>query len=435
MRADALKPWRPGVDGPWDLAAAAHLLGRAGFGAGREELERAAERGLEATLGELVSPPGHDPALVAGARAVLGSGSLESLQAWWMALILGGGDPLGERLTLFWHDHFATSNDKVGDVRMMHAQNELFRARGRGDFRELLHAVARGPAMLVWLDGNDNRNDHPNENFAREVMELFALGIGNYTEDDVLEAARAFSGWGTEGRSFKNRPRFHDAGEKRVLGERGNFDGQAVLDVILAQPACPRHVARRLLEEYVAAPVDERTVRELARVLVEGEWHVGRTLETLLRSRLFFSREARHARIAGPVELVARTLRLTAARVAPAEAARAAARMGQALFRPPSVKGWDGGRAWIHAGTWLARHDLLTRVALEGERGDLERALGPASPRSELAVRVARTLLQRDAGRAYTDELERCADAAGSDGEALARVTALILSSPEYHLA
>ncbi len=435
MNAPGLEPWRAGLDGPWDRAAAAHLLRRAGFGARPGELERAVEQGLEATLSGLLHPPGHDPRLVAGVRAILGTGDLEALQAWWMALILGGGDPLGERLTLFWHDHFATSGDKVGDVRLMFAQNQLLRERGRGSFRSLLHEVARDPAMLIWLDGNENKAGHPNENFAREVMELFALSIGSYGEQDVQEAARAFTGWGTQGRAFRFTEREHDDGEKTVLGRRGRFDGDAVLDLILASEACPRHVARALLAEFVAAPVDEATVSALASRLVVSDWSIECTLEVVLRSKLFFSAPARAARIAGPVELVACTARALDADLAPLEASRACARMGQALLRPPSVKGWDGGRAWINAGTWLARHDLLARLVLEPGRTDLGRALGPASPRGELPSRVAGALLPQVPSERILAILAGAAERAESDEEARARVAALVLTSPEYQLA
>ena len=160
---------------------------------------------------------------------------------------LAGGAPLRERMTLVWHDLFATSNDKVDDVRLMHAQNELFRTQGLGDFRALLHALARDPAMLVWLDGDSNRRGHANENFAREVLELFALGIGNYGERDIQEAARAFSGWGTEGRASVFRAAHHDDGEKTLFAQTGRWSSDDALDLILAQPACARHVARVLL--------------------------------------------------------------------------------------------------------------------------------------------------------------------------------------------
>ena len=191
MRSGLLEPWQPQA-GEWDRSAVLHLFRRAGFGARPEELELALAEGLEPTLARLLADRAA-PELRASIQPLLATGELELLQAWWMALILEGGAPLRERMALVWHGHFASSNDKVGDVRLMFAQNELFRTHGLGDFRALLRAVARDPAMLRWLDGDSNRRGHPNENFAREAMELFTLGIGNYGERDVQEAARAFS--------------------------------------------------------------------------------------------------------------------------------------------------------------------------------------------------------------------------------------------------
>jgi uncharacterized protein (DUF1800 family) len=434
VSARDLRPWHPSDGARWDRSAAAHLWRRAGFGATPHELERALQEGPARTLERLLDPAGHDPALLDGVRAVLAFDSLEGLQSWWTELILAGGDPLGERLTLFWHDHFATSNDKVADLRAMHAQVHLLRERGGGDFRELLHAVARDPAMLIWLDGDENRVGHPNENFAREVLELFALGIGHYGEDDVLEAARAFTGWGTRGRAFAWRQEHHDGGEKHVLGARGAFDGDAVLDVILADPACPRHVARALLAEFVAAGYDEGHVQALADVLVERQWSVRAALEVLLASRLFFAPAARHARIAGPVELCAITARGLDARVPARDVVRACARMGQSLYRPPSVKGWDGGRAWVHAGTWIARHDLLAGMVLDGSRVDLAARFGDPRPSAAYVERLCDALLARDPGPAFRETVASAVEAERADDTARARGAALVLTSPEYQL-
>lgn len=435
-----LEPFRPGADGPWDRAAAAHLLRRGGFGPAPGDVQRAVAEGPERTRARLFEPPGHEPALLEGIRHMLAAGSVEHLQAWWMALILAGGDPLRERVTLMWHDHFATSHDKVDDVRLMHRQNELFRALGLGDFRVLLHALAKDPAMLVWLDGDQNRRGHPNENFAREVLELFGLGIGHYAEHDVTEAARAFTGWGTRGRAFAYRAEHHDAGEKTVFGRRGDFTGEEVIDLVLAHPACPRWIARRLLEEFVTPDATDALVDEVADLLVEHDWNVGQTLEQLLGSRLFFAAEHRSARIAGPVELVAFSARATGAQVPPKEVARAAGRMGQSLFRPPSVKGWDGGRAWINAGTWLARHNLLTRLASAhvdgGEKLRVDLTVCTDQPRSvdEVPERVCAALLFAPHGDDYERVLHGAAAEANDVDGALARVAALVMTSPEYHL-
>jgi len=409
-----LRAWRPAL-GAWDRPAAAHLLRRAGFGASPEELEQALGAGLDATLERLFedrTPPELDGSI----QALLAAESLELLQAWWMARIVAGGAPLRERMTLVWHDLFATSHEKVQDVRLMHGQNELLRRAGLGDFRLLLHGIARDPAMLVWLDGRSNRKGHPNENFAREVLELFALGPGHYDERDVQEAARAFSGWGTEGRSFVHAPEHHDDGPKTILGHQGRFDGVAALDLILAHPACARHVARVLLEAFVAPMPTEEELEGLAGTLLASDWDVGRTLRVLLRSELFFAPRARRARIAAPVECLAAASRALGARVPPRTLARRASAMGQALFRPPSVKGWEGGRAWIHAGHWIARHNALVELARQAapSRNGFE-VLRDVLPEEPPALRAA---------------VERLAREPSSDPAAIA----FVLTAPEFHL-
>jgi uncharacterized protein (DUF1800 family) len=421
----------------WDRSTAAHVYRRAGFGANRERLEQATRKGLDHTLEDLFARRTHDPLLVRGVRPLLALDDIEQLQAWWMALLLRDKAPLVERVALMWHDHFATSNDKVDDVRLMHGQVQLFREQGMGDFRELLHAVARDPAMLVWLDGNANRSGQPNENFAREVLELFALGIGNYTERDIQEAARAFSGWGVDGRSFIFRAQYHDGSVKEVLGTRAKLTGDEVIDLVLANPACARHVARKLLEEFVLPSPSPEQIGEWAKVLVQEDWHIGRTLERIFRSPLFLGPAARRARIAGPVELAAITLIcLDATKVLPpAQVAQAASEMGQALYRPPSVKGWDGGRTWVHAGTWLARHNTLTAFATShGERLDLTQGYGVIEVAGQVPDAALKVLLPDGASPRLRGILERGAAQSRDVDEALRAVTTLILTAPEYHL-
>jgi uncharacterized protein (DUF1800 family) len=420
---------------PWDAATAAHVYRRVGFGADRETL--AAAGGLDEALSDLFTRRTHDALLVRGVDPLLALEDLELLQAWWMSLILRDRAPLVERVALMWHDHFATSHDKVGDVRLMHRQVQLFRDRGLGDFRELLHAVAKDPAMLVWLDGNANKKGHPNENFAREVLELFGLGIGNYTEVDVGEAARAFSGWGVDGRRFVFRSQYHDDTIKEVLGTRGVLSGDDVIDLVLAQPACARHVARKLLEEFALPAPSDAQVAEWARVLVQEDWNIERTLARLFRSELFLGPASRRSRIAGPVELVAVTLITLGAAggPAPAQVARAAGEMGQSLYRPPSVKGWDGGRTWVNTGTWLARHNRLTDLAMaHDERLDLSTSYGEGLAPGELARASLALLVPDGAEPALRDALADAADQSDGVDEALRRVTALILTSPQYHL-
>jgi len=429
-----LTPWKPGA-GEWDLPAATHLCNRAGFGPRPGQAEALLAGGHEVAVAGFFEPAGHDPAYLKGITIMLGSGDTQPLAAWWMGLIRGDGDPLAERVALMWHDHFATSDDKVGDPRLMHGQNRLFRELGLGDFRVLCRAVAKDPAMLLWLDGDLNRAGHPNENFAREVMELFVLGIGNYTEEDILEAARAFSGWGTKGRAFRYRAKYHDDGEKTLLGRTAAFTPEEALDWILAQPAAARHIARRLLAEFVTPTPSDELCDATAERLVALDWHVGALLRELLLSEVFFAAEARRARIAGPVELVIRAVRRLGLEVPPTELAEAAAEMGQALFRPPSVKGWDGGEVWINAGTWTARHNAPLR-ALDGlDDSALVAALGRPRSKPDAADLALDGLLPGLDSVEFRAALRVEAERADSPTAALRLATALVLVAPEYQLS
>ncbi|MEM8712747.1 MAG: DUF1800 domain-containing protein, partial [Planctomycetota bacterium] len=418
----------------WDRPAAAHVLRRVGFGASAAAVDAAVEAGLETTLAELESRREHSSTLTGhSVDKLVSMGNLVSLQSRWMSLILGDGAPLVERVTLMWHGHFATSNSKVGDVRLMHEQNELFRQLGLGDFRVLLHAIAKDPAMLVWLDGNQNRVGAPNENFAREVMELFGLGIeGGYTEGDIQEAARAFSGWSVIGRRFQFREEHHDSGEKKLFGRSGIHSGEEAIDAVLAHPACPRWIAWRLLHTFVEPEPPARDIKRFASVLVEEDWHVGRTLARIFRDPIFLGPKARRSRIAGPVELVAGVVLATGADIPPVDGVRAAGVMGQTLFMPPTVKGWDGGRAWIDPGTWLARHNWLSDFAL-AKGLDAKTAFG-ASSRDQAVDAVLRVLVPEGVDAPMRSALNSAARSAHSDGHALHKVAALVLTSPEYHL-
>ena len=422
--------------GPFDLAAAAHLFRRAGFGAGRRDLERAVERGLEATLAQLFSTEEPADPMGSGLERLLALESVEPIQAHWMARLLENQAPLSERVTLMWHNHFATSFDKVKDARLMVQQIELLREFGLGDFRVLLHEVARDPAMLLWLDGDQNRRGQANENFAREVMELFALGIGNYTEEDITEAARALTGWGVDRRRFIDRQQYHDPGTKRIFGRSGTFGGRDVIDLVLSQPACPQHIARRLLDEFVTPGQPHDAVEFWAQVLLEEDWDIGRTLRRLLGSERFFAPRFRRSRIAGPVEFTVGVSLALGAYPAPAELARAATDMGQALLRPPSVKGWDGGRTWIHAGSWLARHRFafrLVRGELKGTGPDWAATLGTAEGNALVASALGMFFPEGVEPR-FRDTLAAAAAEASDTEHARLRVITLILTAPEAHL-
>jgi uncharacterized protein (DUF1800 family) len=424
-----------------ERATMAHVLRRVGFGASREDVDVGLARGLETTVADLLARRAHPEELTRGIDALLSLQDLTKLQAPGMALILGNAAPLLERTTLMWHGHFATSDTKLGDARLMQRQNQLFRELGLGDFRALLHAVARDPAMLLWLDGDQNKVGRPNENFAREVMELFTLGVdAGYSERDVAEAARAFSGAGVDRREFVFRPREHDAGEKVLFGRGGVFTGEDTLERLLAHPACPRWVARRLLTTFCVPEPARELCEAWGRALVAHDWRIDRTLAELFQSELFLGPTSRRSRIAGPVELVANVSITLRTSVSPSAAMRAAGDMGQLLFVPPTVKGWDGGRAWIHPGTWLARHNFLMELVLDSDTFDARRAYGDDVAQADIVARVIDTLLPDGVDAGFGAALENAArrvsetSNASNDSEAARDVTALVLTAPEFQL-
>ena len=288
-----------------------------------------------------------------------------ALRAWWMQEMLVTPSPLTERMTLFWHNHFVSAQPKVRISRLMYRQNVTLRAHATGNFDTLLHAIAKDPAMLVYLDSAQNRKGAPNENFAREVMELFTLGEGHYTEHDVKEAARAFTGWSLDRETgqFAYRPRAHDGGMKTVFGKTGPFDGDAVLDLLLARPETARHVTAKLWREFVSPDPDPEQVQRIAARFRDSNYDIKAALSELLLCDAFYARANRGVLVKSPAEFVVGTLRSLELR--PDQAlpfAIAAAGMGQNLMSPPNVKGWPGGEAWINATTLLARKQFVDRL-------------------------------------------------------------------------
>jgi uncharacterized protein (DUF1800 family) len=279
--------------------------------------------------------------------------------------MLASPSPLTERMTLFWHNHFATSQQKVRMGQLMYRQNVLLRREALGNFATLLHAVARDPAMLVYLDNAGSRAAAPNENFAREVMELFTLGEGRYGERDVKEAARAFTGWSLDRESleFVDRRAWHDAGQKTVLGRSGRFDGDAVIDLLLARPETAELIAAKLWREFVSPRPDAAEVQRWAQRFRDARYEVKPLIETILVSDAFWAQGNRASLIKSPVDLVVGTLRTFEIRPEDLRpAAFAAAALGQNPFSPPNVKGWPGGEAWIDSATLLGRKQFLERL-------------------------------------------------------------------------
>jgi uncharacterized protein (DUF1800 family) len=305
--------------------------------------------------------------------------------------MLKGANPAREKLALFWHGHFATSNFKVDNVRLMLNQVDLFRQKGAGRFEELLLEVARDPAMLLWLDGNSNRRGKPNENFARELMELFSLGIGNYTENDIKEAARAFTGWHVQDNQFSFTPRAHDADPKVIFGKTGPFGGEEVVTMCAEREAGAEFIAGKLFEFYVHPSPGAPLKKELGQTFTRAGRQVGEFLAALLSSRVFHSAKARRALVAGPADYAVGSLRTLGATAGAKALARAMAAMGQDLLAPPSVKGWDQGQAWLSSATLLERYRFGQAVVGVNEAGKEFNAEVPW-PRlgSDLSVIVAR---------------------------------------------
>lgn len=279
------------------------------------------------------------------------------LNYWWAQRMLASPRPFEEKMALFWHGHFATTEEKVRDYRKMQRQLQLFQQQGRGNFRRLLVSVAQDPAMLAFLDAGVNVKGAPNENFAREIMELFSMGVGNYSEQDIREAARAFTGWRYDDLSFRVDRQLHDDGEKTVLGRRGRFDGTDVIDLILAQPVTAEYVAAKLYAFFVRADPEPALRKQLGDMLRSGNYEIAPFMESLLLSRDFYAEPAVATHIKSPVELVVSTYRKLGLHELPGapDFNETTAALGQRLLYPPTVAGWAGGRSWITPGLLLQR--------------------------------------------------------------------------------
>jgi len=400
----------------WNRRYAAHLLERAGFGATPEEIDVFARMTPAEAVRRLVYfdgvedialppfepsgvfKPGLDPfppsrpattALAEAKGEALGikvkQGGNRPMQAvvneffywlrasrletdrvayWWANRMLNSPRPLQEKAALFWHGHFATNEDKVRDYRKMLRQLELFQSQGLGDFRTLLIGVAQDPAMLQFLDAGVNVKGAPNENFAREIMELFTMGVGNYTEHDIREAARAFTGWNFEGLEFRVHPEQHDDGVKEVLGASGNFDGVDVIDVILEQPATQAFIAGKLYRFFVRDTLSPELQQVLGERLKADHYAVAPFLEMLFLSKDFYAHETIASRIKSPVELLVSTYRKLGLDSIPGapDFNLVTEALGQRLMHPPTVAGWAQGRSWITPGLLLERCNFALDV-------------------------------------------------------------------------
>jgi uncharacterized protein (DUF1800 family) len=437
----------------------AHLLRRAGFGATEPELDQYVALGFAGTLERLLNPEQVDDSAVdqrLGPLAIDRTASdarrkIENAKFWWFSRMLYTQRPLQEKLALFWHDHFATANSKVGHAVLMLDQIQLFRDAGLGNFETLLQKVTRDPAMLIWLDNRQNRRGAPNENFAREVMELFTVGIGNYTEPDIKEAARAFTGH-TLNRDLKyvfNRNQ-HDTGPKTFQGLTGDLDADDILGRLVRHPATARRLTTRLFTWFVHDAPEAATIDRLAATFTASNFDTRAVLRDLFSGPEFLSPQAFHGQVKQPVELVAGSLKLLNVQNVGPDATQILRRMGQDLLNPPDVAGWPGGAAWINATTLFERFNFANKLAM-GREGDKPyfadvagqiRARGISTPNG-LVDYYAGLLVDGDltseARQALIDYLGSAGPLALDDPSALdlkARgLVHLTLAAPTYQLA
>lgn len=473
--------------GPLDLAtalqphvgrlgerSAAHLLRRAGFGGTPDQVRRyAAMTAGDAVESLLTVPPvssitppqeledlgrpvsmATDPlqrSMLGQAmtprreRAREGRDAIFALQLWWLNRMLSTPAPLQEKMTLYFHGHF-TSRATPRFPWITYNQNALFRKSALGNLHDLTRDVSKDPAMLIYLDGQANVAAHPNENYARELMELFTLGVDQYTEEDVRESARAWTGWRLDRRegSASFNPALHDAGVKQFLGQRGNFDGDDIVDIIFAQPQCARFFATSLLSWFVYDDPEPALVESVAHLLRHHDFELAPVVATILRSEVFYSPRAYRALVKSPVEFVVGSYKTLALDSVDSGALVALRQMGQNLFSPPSVAGWPGGANWLTSGTMIARQNFLSRL-LNSQTSDASAWIGDLSLHPTVAAqRVAHNVLQNDVAPAALREIETYLGGSGS--AALAELSAenfaqrasgavyLAMATPAYEL-
>ena len=373
MPMDLWAPYVPSDKKPWTRQRVVHLHRRAGFAATWAELDRDLQDGPGKAVAGLLT--GKANATVAKefdttnaflCDTAVTQCEIDRLKAGWFYRFLLSPHPLLEKLTLLWHDHFATANSKVADVRLMRRQNDTLRQHAMGKFAPLLKSAVCEPALLLYLDAQTNRKGHANENLARELMELFTLGVGNYSEADVKEVARALTGWSVEEGRFIEIAEDHDDGEKTIFGTKARFTGASLVELLLKQPAVADRVAKKLIRQFFGeGGVPANAAKQLADGLRERDLDVAWAVGAVLNSRLFFDDANVRKRVLCPVEFVVGSARLLELfDPAPNTLAMAdwSARMGQDVFDPPNVGGWPFGRKWVHSRSLIARANCVTAL-------------------------------------------------------------------------
>jgi uncharacterized protein (DUF1800 family) len=382
----------------------AHLYRRAGFGATRDQLEAALARGYEATVEELLnpelSPPLEEDLIYRYWPDMKEARQIDPAQSLWVYRMINTQRPLEEKMALFWHQLFATGFAKLNHAKVMSNQVAMLREFGMSNFRTLLVEISRDPAMIFWLDNHTNTKRVHNENYGRELLELFSMGIGNYSEDDVKNCARAFTGWSLKptipaaqpyGRfdwEFEFRPDLHDYSDKEFLGETGPFDGTDIIDIIIRQPATAQFLAMRLYKFFVADAPDQDTIDQLAKVVMESNYDVRSMLRWLFLSDAFRSEDAYYAKVKGPAEHVVGVMRFvedfTYPKLGIRDIALECRYMGQDLLNPPSVEGWHVGKEWIDTGILVERINFAAGQVGDVDKPGVQKLIGRLRGKGEM---------------------------------------------------
>jgi uncharacterized protein (DUF1800 family) len=482
--ASALLPYR----GPWNARGAAHLLRRAGFGGSPTEVSAFAAMPIDAAVDRLIhfpdtsqlpagpqltddeprkvlramamsmmapAAPGQPaPALTTDQIKAIGKAHFENAVAmmqWWIGRMITTPAPLQEKMTFFWSGHFTSAYEGKGITASdIVTQNQLYRSYALGNIRKLALAVSHDPAMLKYLDNRANRAQHPNENYARELMELFTLGIGNYTEQDVRESARAFTGYTLDADDqFVFNPRQHDDGSKTFLGQTGNFTGDDIVNIIFQQPAAAQFFARKLIEFFVYTDPEPQLIDAVAWQLKKNYFELTPVMSVLLRSNVFHSDRAYRALVKSPTEFVVGSYKLFS--LPPTDVDQpvlgAMTRMGQRLFYPPNVKGWDGGAAWINSGTLLTRENLASTLCANPQMMQTATWLtqGASLDPKTLSSHIVTQVLQDDISPASRVQLDAYLSGAGTSAlamlsgenfdERIRGAVYLAMATPAYQLS
>ena len=429
-----------------------HLLRRVGFGANEEEMDRFLAMGEEATVEYLIEYEAADDSALEKRLSGLGLDleKLRDLQRWSLLRMIYTQRPLQEKMVLFWHGLLTSAFKKVGKGPYMLNQDQLFRRQALGEYDVLLKAISRDSAMLIWLDSRVNNKKAPNENFARELMELFSMGIGPYTEADVRESARAFTGWGLKKKDFIFRENQHDYGTKTFLGRTGEYSGDDIVDIIMEHPATAQFVCRKLFTFFVHDDPEAATLTSLARTFNDTRYSVKAVMRQILTSPDFYSSKAYRAKIKSPAEFVAGTVRVLGIETDGRPLNALTDRMGQILFSPFDVSGWPGGAAWINSSTLLQRLNFANKIATARSRSFKFDPLQVAQDYSfnTAAAALNHFILFLLDGQAPSQDRQILLDyAQGLDGlsgsgnpsatvdEKLRSLVYLVMSSPDFQLA